>query len=221
MSLSLILSIITLALLDSLNPSLFAAQFYLLNSAKPSLRTLSYILGILFVMVFGGILILSGLRSFLENFIASIDTILLLAIQAVIGIVFLLIGFYFPLHTTTKAEAKKPSSEKLSHAFFLGIVVMLNEITTALPYFVALEQIAQAQLSIGENAVVLLLYQFFFSLPLFGFLFAYLAIRERIRQWTERVQAWLEKWTPYLLKYACIVFGAFLLLGAILADTTA
>jgi cytochrome c biogenesis protein CcdA len=217
MSLSLILSIITLALLDSLNPSLFAAQFYLLNSPKPSLRTFFYILGILFVMLFGGILILSGLKSLLENYIASIDKLILLSIQACIGIVFLVLGFYFPLHPKTKPEAKKPSTSKLIHAFFLGIVVMLNEITTALPYFVALEQIAQAQLNLSENALILLLYQLFFSLPLFGFLFAYLALRERLRHWTERVQAWIEKWTPYLLKYACIAFGAFLLLGAALA----
>lgn len=218
MSLSLILSIIGLALLDSLNPSLFAAQFYLLNSPKPSLRTLFFILGILLVMLLGGILILSGLQSFLENLIASIDQMILLAIQVLIGFGFLLLGFYYPLQAKTKTEAQKPVSSRLIHAFLLGMVVMLNEITTALPYFVALEQIAQAQLNLSENLLILLLYQLFFSLPLFGFLFAYLAVRERIRQWTERVQAWIQKWTPYLLKYACIAFGAFLLVGAALAQ---
>ncbi|HEU4324350.1 MAG TPA: hypothetical protein VFS21_14450 [Roseiflexaceae bacterium] len=58
MSLALLATIGGIALLDSLNPSLFLAQFYLLTTARPVPRILSYIGGVVAANFLGGLLFL-------------------------------------------------------------------------------------------------------------------------------------------------------------------
>lgn len=220
---TLLLTLIGIAILDSLNPSLFVAQFYLLTTPKPALRVISYIAGVLVVMIGGGLLILSGIRTVIAEFFASADSTLLYGLQFALGMAILLFGLWMRVSADKDVEVKKPHSLSLIHTFGLGVIVMINEITTALPYFVALEQIAQAGLNFGETLVALLIYNFFFSLPLFGFLVAFLALQQRFTVAIEKINRFIQKWTPRLIKYASIAFGAVLVLnaGAFLATGTA
>jgi cytochrome c biogenesis protein CcdA len=220
---TLFLTLIGIAIVDSLNPSLFVAQFYLLTTPKPIGRILSYIAGVMVVMIVGGLLILSGIRTVIAEFFANADSTLLYSLQFAIGLAILLFGLWMRVHTDKEVEAQKPRSLKLIHTFVLGMAVMINEITTALPYFVALEQMAQAELNFGQTLLALLIYNFFFSLPLFGFLVAFLMMQQRFTFAIERINRWIQKWTPRIIKYTSIAFGAVLVLnaGAFLVTGTA
>lgn len=212
---TLLLSLVTIALLDSLNPSLFIAQFYLLTTPHPVPRLLSYIAGVMVVNFGGGLLILVGVRGLVADFFSSLSMSTYYSLHLLLGLALLGFGLWYRVSAEEADEARKPRSWQPLHTFFFGMVIMLNEITTALPYFVAIERIAQAQLSGLGNLFALVLYNFIFSLPLFGFVGLFVAYRQRFISQLDRISSGIQRWVPRLTKYLCIVFGALLALNAI------
>lgn len=212
----LLASIIGIAVLDSLNPSLFLAQFYLITTPRPTPRLLSYIAGILVVNFFGGLLILGGLRTLITDFFGGLSENHTLLLQLGIGLAILAFGLWYKAEAeATPGEVKKPRSLLPWHTFLLGMVVMVNELTTALPYFVAIERIAAAGLPLLLNLLALVIYNFIFSLPLLAFLGLFLLFRERFATQLTALTRFIERWIPRFIKYLSIVFGAGLMLGAL------
>jgi cytochrome c biogenesis protein CcdA len=209
----LALPIIGIAIVDSLNPSLFIAQLVLLATTRPTTRVVTYIAGVLFVMLVGGVVILAGARQFVTDAIASIAPTTGVTIVLVIGIVILVAGWRMKWDAPVNAApGQQPRSLHPIATFGFGMVVMVNEITTALPYFVALERIAAARVDLTTTAVLLILYNFVFALPLFGFLIAYLYARERFVSQTDAVNGWITKSMPRIAKITFIGVGAVLVL---------
>ncbi len=91
------------------------------------------------------------------------------------------------------------------------MAVMLNEITTALPYFVALERIASANPNAVETVLALAIYNAMFSLPLFIFLGLLLRYRTKFATQLNQINAFVQRWTPRIMKYGVLIFGAILL----------
>jgi cytochrome c biogenesis protein CcdA len=223
MTLSLLLTIVGIGIVDSLNPSLFVAQFFLLGTARPIPRLLSYIAGILVVNYVGGVLLLAGARAVISEFLANLDPRLVHAGALVLGAASLL----FALHlwrglrknaaapATPNAPTRKPRSLHPIHTFFFGMVVMVNELSTALPYFVALEQIAQAQLPITTNLLLLVVYNFFFSLPLLAFVGLFVIFRARFITQIDAINAFINRWTPYVMIAVTLLLGLWLLWAGI------
>jgi cytochrome c biogenesis protein CcdA len=214
---SLLASIMGIAVLDSLNPSLFLAQFFLLTTPKPTARITAFILGVLLVYFIGGLLILGGARVLIASLFTEISNVIpatvLYSLQ--LGLGALMVGFGWRMKTDQPlGEARKPRSLGLMAAFGFGMVVIVNEITTALPYFVAIERIAQAQLDLSLNIVSLVLYNLVFVLPLFAFLGLFLAYRERFSSQLERISAGVHHWIPRIFKAALLIVGVLLMVDA-------
>jgi cytochrome c biogenesis protein CcdA len=207
LSISLLATLIGIGIVDSLNPSLFIAQFYLLTTPKPTNRVIAFIAGVWVVMVLGGILILGGVRTFVTENLSNLPETPVLIAQLVLGVVLLIFGWRYNAKPAETGEAKKPFSSTLLAAFVLGMVVMVNEITTALPYFIAIERIADANLSWSLNIVALVVYNVVFALPLFAFLGGFLLLKDRFTSQIESINAFIARWTPRIVKYGALILG--------------
>lgn len=214
MTAPLFLTLIGIAALDSLNPSLFLAQFYLLTTQRPVPRILSYITGVVLVNFLGGLLFLGGVWSFLRAWFTGLDTTVLAVAELLLGLGLLGFGMWMRAKPTAAGEAKKPHSLSPFHTFLLGAVVMLNELTTALPYLVAIERIAQAELSTWGALGALLLYNLVFALPLLAFLVLLVVLGKRFTSQLDRINQGISVWMPRVLKYAAIIFGVALTIDA-------
>jgi cytochrome c biogenesis protein CcdA len=212
---TLLFSIMALAVVDSLNPSLFVAQFYLITTPKPVARLLSYIAGIMLVNVAGGVLILGGMKTLIETVIASLSRDTIYAGQLLLGVIILGFGLWVKINRDT-AAVHKPRSLLPVHTFLLGMVVMLNEITTALPYFLALEHLANAALSDLLTLMVLLLYNAVFSLPLFVFVALFVIFQRRFTAQLDRLTRAVGYWSPRVIKYGSLLFGGLILIDAVI-----
>jgi cytochrome c biogenesis protein CcdA len=213
MTSGLVLSLIGIAIVDSLNPSLFIAQLVLLATARPTARVLTYIAGVLFIMLVGGVMILAGARQFVTDAIASIIPTTGVILLFIVGLIMLFAGWRIKWNVpTSTTPGKQPHSLHPIATFGFGMVVMINEITTALPYFVALERIAAARVDLATTAMLLILYNFVFALPLFVFLAAYLYMRERFISQMDALNRWITKWIPRITKIIFIGGGAVLVL---------
>lgn len=217
MSATLFISLIGIALVDSLNPSLFIAQFYLLTTPQPIPRLLSYIAGIVLVNFTGGALLLGGVQTVVTNLLSTISDDAFKSMQLVIGLAILGFGLWIKTTAPSSREVKKPRSLQPRHTFVLGMVVMLNEITTALPYFVAIERIVQAQLSAFSNLLALVVYNMVFSAPLLAFVALFIIYRQRFAMQLNRITQVIQKWTPRVIKYGSLVFGAVLAIDAVVS----
>ena len=216
MTAGLLTTIAGIAFVVSLNPSLFFAQFYLLATPKPTVRIVSYIVGILIVNFFGGLLILGGARALVANILESVNPNTLYGAQFLLGVVILVFGLWMRIGVSDgqDVEVKKPRSLHPFSTLLLGMGVMINELTTALPYFVAIERIAGARLDTFGNLAVMVVYNVIFSLPLWAFLAFFLRYRQRFAAQLQRITTFITRWMPRLVKYGSIVFGALLLLDA-------
>lgn len=214
MSLALTASLVGIALFDSLNPSLFLAQFYLIATPRPVPRLVSYIAGVLLVNFVGGVLLLGGAQAFIASFLQNLEGGVLYGAQLVLGLALLLFGLRLRTKAGADPEVKTPRSLHPGHTFLLGMVVMLNEITTALPYFIAVERISQAQLSVPGDLFALVLYNLVFALPLVGFLTLFVVYRQRFAARLQQVSRAVRVWTPRVVKYGSVAFGAVLAVNA-------
>ncbi len=215
MTFSLSAALVGIALFDSLNPSLFLAQFYLITTPKPVPRLLSYIAGVMLVNFVGGLLLLSGVQVLLATFLQNLGGDVLYGAQLGLGLALIVFGARLKgAPQVEDAEPKKPRSLRPIHTFSLGMVVMLNEITTALPYFFAVERISRAELSVPGDLFALVLYNAVFALPLLGFLVLFVVYQKRFAAQLERVSRAVQLWTPRLVKYGSVAFGAVLAMNA-------
>lgn len=215
MSVALLATIGGIALLDSLNPSLFLAQFYLLTTARPVPRLLSYIAGVVAANFLGGLLFLAGAQALILNLLARLNPSWLYGAGLALGIGLLVFGLWMPLTSQADEQPRQPRSLHPIHTFILGAAVMVNELTTALPYFVAIERITQAGLTLGMAIVLLAIYNLIFALPLFVFLALFAAYGSRFTAQTERISATIAIWAPRVIKYGSLLAGGLLALNAI------
>jgi cytochrome c biogenesis protein CcdA len=214
MSLIVILPILGIAVIDSLNPSLFLGQFLLLATKRPVPRTLAYIAGLLLVNFLGGVLILAGVRTLITQTASSIPTDSGFLLQGGLGLLLLWFGFTFKGSAQQDGQNREVKSLGLGYAFLFGMIVMVNELTTAFPYFIAIERISSADPGMLGSLLLLAMYNFVFALPLFAFLYAFMRLQNRFLAQVERINAWMRVWMPRIIKYSSIAFGGLLLLNA-------
>lgn len=215
MTMPFLLTILGIAVLDSLNPSLFVAQFYLITTNKPLPRLATYILGILTVNFLGGLLILAGVRVLIGELIGNLSAAQVFWIQLGLGIVAVGFGVWSKADATGVKMGHMPRSLRPIHTYLLGMVVMINELTTALPYFIALERITAARLDPVTTVGIVALYNLVFSLPLFAFVAVFVGFRARFGGLLTRVNVFIAKWLPRLIKYVAIGVGTILIVNGI------
>jgi len=211
----LAVSLAGLAIFDSINPSLFVAQIYLLTTPKPFWRVVTYILGVVTIYLIGGVVIMLGLREVVGDVIAGIPPSIGVGLQLFAGIALVIFGWRASTKPMEMGEGARPRFLSPCFTFFFGMFVMVQELTTALPYFVAIEHITAQQLSPVVSVALLVAYNLIFSLPLFAFLWLFMRNQVRFAKQIEAVQRWIARWMPRLLKFGALIFGAILLANSI------
>ena len=208
----LLIAVLGLALLDSLNPMLFAGELYVLRGAQPERRAFAFIAGVLVVMVVGGLLLAGGLTRWLATYFSRLPDEVWLHAQLALGLGLVLFGLFYRTHADLRAVRKPPSG--LFGPFLFGALLMLNEVTTAVPYFAAIALMSEASLTPSEWLIGLLVYNLAFVLPLFMFVAVHRIYRDRFDVLSHRIDGWMRKWGPRVLRYGSIAFGMLLLGGA-------
>lgn len=217
MTLALVIAVVVIAALDSLNPSLFLGQFYLMTAPDPIRRIGAYIAGLMAVNFAGGVLFLNGFTIFLAQWIARLSPDVVYSVVLATGVGLVIFGLWLRVSSERPSNARLPVAAGkfgLLRTFGLGALIMLNELTTALPYLAAIERIAAAGLSWPGNIALLLLYNFVFSLPLLIFLILFIRLRASFTAQIERLSDGVHVWTLRVFKYGSLMAGVLLIVGA-------
>ncbi len=95
--------------------------------------------------------------------------------------------------------------------FLFWVLLMLNKVTTAVPYFATIALMSEASLSPLEWRIGLLVYNLVFVVPLLAFVAVHPVYRARSNVLNDRIDGWMHKWGPRVLRFGSIAFGGLLL----------
>jgi cytochrome c biogenesis protein CcdA len=211
---TLISYLVAIAALDSLNPTAVALQIYLLSTPKPLARSIAFVVGVFFAYWVCGTLGILGLGQLIGT-VAKFNLLLsesyIYAIQLLIGIVLAIAG----LMLGTAKPAKRPRELTVSRTFLMGLAVTIWEFPTALPYLVAIEQIAKAKLDLLAKIVILTLYNLVFVLPLLSLVVIYSLFHQQSAVLLHRINHSIAVWAPQILRLLMLGLGVLLIIDSI------
>ncbi|MFZ0409690.1 MAG: GAP family protein [Cyanobium sp.] len=203
------IAVLGLALLDSLNPTLFAGELYVLRGAHPERRAFAFIAGVFVVMLVGGWLLAGGLTRWVATHFSRLPDEVWLHAQVALGLGLVVFGLFYRAPADGRRVRKPPSG--LFGPFLFGVLLMLNEVMTAVPYFAAIALMSEASLSSSEWLIGLLVYNLVFVVPLLAFVAAHRVYRAHFDVLSDRIDGWMRQWGPRVLRYGSIAFGVLLL----------
>jgi hypothetical protein len=221
----LLTSIITLALIDSLNPSTIAAQIFLLALKKPISRVISFILGTFVIYTAFGFIIVFILGEPIKGFfyeLGSTDYLILLAIGIALIAVGTILGWkrYIGKEGRSKSEGyvKKAMAPMMAmlktlnpvHTFFFGMASTAFDLPTSAFYFVALASLLEAGVGPFETTSLLILYNLLYILPLIVILLIYMIARDRSGPLMNRINKLIGEWSGRLVISILICIGVIL-----------
>ncbi|MPZ17332.1 MAG: hypothetical protein GEV06_05395 [Luteitalea sp.] len=159
----MLLSLLALALVDSINPSAIVVTLYLLSRERVPAQVVVYLAAIFLTYLTLGAMMMSGIDALLPS-LSTGGGRLGLIVQGLIGLAMLLYAIRAP--TTAKSAPRvEPSASTYPALALLGVTVTTMELPTAVPYFGAIALLTTADLPIARWLPLLVLYNAIFVLP--------------------------------------------------------
>lgn len=212
-----LLTLLGLALLDSVNPSALAMTLYLLTTGARAGRVLTYIAAVFVTYFIIGLGLMLGLGALLSAFQGVFETTAAYIVQAVIGAAMLIYSFSpnKKAQDGEEIETKAPRSQGFVATLLLGVTITAAEFPTAFPYFGAIGILNSLSLSFSGWLSLLLGYNLIFVTPpllLFG---AYRIFGGRHGAWFRRYEKRLKYEARETMLWIVGIVGVLLLADAL------
>ena len=164
--LELALLVVSIGLVDSLNPTTIIPALYLASGEFPARRTLEFALGVVAVNLVGGAVLLFGPGRVAVDVLphpgARAVHLIELALGAAAVIAAIVVWLMRARLTALPGRVAHPGQRL---ALTSGAVIAAVELPTAVPYFAAIAVVAEARAGVVEGLVLLLLFNLAFMAP--------------------------------------------------------
>ncbi|QIN84861.1 hypothetical protein GBA63_21100 [Rubrobacter tropicus] len=213
MTAGLLLSLLALALLDSLNPVTIAGAVVLLLTPRPVPRTLSFVTGACLAYFAGGVLLYLGLGAAFGRVLDYLGGPWVHALLVVLGAVMVAAGVWIERSPPRKGVRRSFKNLHPAVTFVIGANVTASDLPTAFPLIVAAERVAQAGLGWPGALASLALYVAVYALPLLLLLGGYLLLRGGAAGFLRDAERLIDRWSRPVTIWSLYVIGALLLLN--------
>jgi cytochrome c biogenesis protein CcdA len=214
----LLVLMISIGLVDSINPSTIAPALYLATGKHPRSSVAEFTIAVFVVYLAGGALIALGLGQLVRALIPDVDvrhTVRYVA-EIVAGVI--LIAGALLLWTRRRKLVTRGlpgTNPKRRSSILLGATITAVELPTAFPYFAAIAALLASGLGPARQLLLLVVFNLCFVLPLIGILAIVTFGGSRTNELLARCRSFLERRWPHLLVGLiglvgglAIVFGA-------------
>lgn len=238
--LSLLIPTLLTSIADSFNPVAITQQFVLQGMVKKPQHIWFFIIPTGVVNLAGGFLAYFGFLGFAQSLLSTVMERygqLLFTLELVLGIALLICVCYILQGYRIEALAQQvralqgdadaqEDEARLARSIksvsppaliALGAGATIAELTTALPYFAFLAILLTHSLSIVEVSVVLVLYNFIYTLPLMILYFIYRRAQDRFDWLYALIKKHMTKWANILAPTLTGLVGIFLIVHSVSA----
>jgi Sap, sulfolipid-1-addressing protein len=196
--LSLVIAVVAIALPDSVNPTLIAAELLVAAGPRPGIRALAFTIAAGTVTMLAGFALALGLGDLIVSLLPKPGETLKYALITAAGAVLALGGLVIWIRRRAlAAHAPSVESDGVSHGspIALGAGVAGIELLTAFPYFAAIALIVGASVSVPAKALLIVLYCVVYTLPLIAIAVVFIIMRDRAEAVLRPPIEWLfERW---------------------------
>lgn len=170
--LSLAIAVVAIALPDSLNPSLIAADLLLVSEQNPRRRTIAFVISVWTVTFVFGLALALGLGDLILSLVPKPGATLKYELITAAGLVLLTGGTVILIRrealTSTEPSPEAAADKPRGSPILLGAGIGGLELLTAFPYFAAIAMIAGSSVASAGKVFLLVLYCVVYTLPLIG-----------------------------------------------------
>jgi cytochrome c biogenesis protein CcdA len=208
---ALAILVLSVAAIDSLNPSTIAPAAVLALGERPAWRVGLFTAGVFVTSTAGGLLLLFVVgRTFVDR-VAHPSAHTEHLLELAIGIALLLAaGLLWVFRDRLRAHLGRDSQVGGGSAFLLGAGIMAIELPTAFPYFAAILATLGAVHGAAGQAIFIVLYNVVFVAPLLALTVLVAMTGSRYRDRIARVSTLIRTHGPDLLPPAVAIIGAVL-----------
>jgi cytochrome c biogenesis protein CcdA len=206
---------ITIGLVDSLNPTTIGPALYLAYMDHPRRRVLEFTAGVFLVYFVGGALILLGPGQLLRSVLPHPHRTPRHIAEIVAGVLLIVAASFVWRSRERIVKRGLPQARRKGSSALLGAGITAVELPTAFPYFAAIAAILGAGIDLGPALLLLLIFNVCFVLPLLGIVLVLTIGGPRTERMLGLGRAFLERRWPHILAILVIGVGVVaILIGA-------
>ena len=212
---ALAILVLSVAAIDSLNPSTVAPAALLALGERPALRVGLFTAGVFLISTAGGLFLLFAVgRSVVARFAhPSPHTEHLLELAVGVTLLFVA-GLLWAVRHRLRAHLGRTSAAGGRSAFLLGAGIMAVELPTAFPYFAAILATLGAVNGAVSQTVFILLYNLVFVAPILALTLLVAVTGDRYRDRIGRISALIRTYGPdFLPPGIAVIGGALVFIG--------
>ncbi len=209
--------VVSIGLVDSINPSTIAPALYLATGPNPRRQVAQFTLSVFVVYLAGGALVAIGPGQLLRNLVdLDVQQTIRHVAEIVAGVVLIVSAAVVWRRRGRLSERGVPqASRRGKSGAWLGATITAVELPTAFPYFAAIAAVAGSGLNVVQQFLLLVIFNVCFVLPLIGIIatltFAGESSERILATWRE----FLDRRWPQLLAGLLVLVGAVgILFGA-------
>lgn len=207
--LRLISLVVSIGLADSLNPTTIAPALYLAAGDRPRHNVAHFTLGVFAIYLFGGAAVALGPGELLLDLVPHPHHVARHIVEIVAGAMVLLAAalvWHNRRRLAERVSDATPSGQRRS-SLLLGATITAVELPTAFPYFAAITAIVGSGTQVGNQLILLVLFNFCFVTPLLAILATLWLAGDHATEVLTRWRTRLQRHWPALLAGAALVAG--------------
>jgi cytochrome c biogenesis protein CcdA len=209
--------VITIGLVDSLNPTTIAPALYLASRDRPRARVIEFTVAVFAVYLVGGALIALGPGQLLRSVVPHPHRTLRQSGEIAAGVLLIMAAAFLWRRRASLAKRGLPQVDsKRRSSLLLGATITAVELPTAFPYFAAIAAIVGSGFGVGRQLGLLILFNVCFVLPLLGILVVLTVAPNRSEKVLGASRRFLERRWPHILAVLVLLVG----IGAVLLGAT-
>ena len=198
----LALTIVAIALPDSINPTLIGGELFVATEGRTRRRTVAFTLAALTVTFLFGLAFALGLGDLVLSLVPKPSATVKYALITAAGLVLTIGGIMVWIRSNALTSSQPtPGDQRKSpgSAGLLGAGIAGVELLTAFPYFAAIALIVGAGVSDAGKLFLLLLYCVVYGLPLIAIAVTFAVMGERAEGVLKPVGDWLLAHWPLIV----------------------
>jgi cytochrome c biogenesis protein CcdA len=191
---AVVLLVVSLGLVDSINPVTILIAAYLASMNDPRPRLAGFVLGVFAVYLLGGIVLMLGSAELLRGPLSGVEVPYGDVVSVLAGAAAVMLGGVLWVHRARWRRARPPGwALEPRSTLALGAAVTAIDLPTAFPYFGAIGVIVTSGASSIGQVVLLVLFNAVYVLPPALILVAHLMLGDRCQSALASARAAVER----------------------------